>query len=70
MLIIDFPDERVAGGRKRFDYDHMHAWFTHPDEAHALRRRLDVIGGNHLVVDGIVCPVCGQTANGETDGGT
>lgn len=46
----------------------MHAWFLHPDEAHALARKLAVLGGNHLVVDGHVCPVCG--AYGGIDGGT
>ena len=52
-MLIDFPDERI-------EFDHLHAWFGSPSEAHALRRRLEVLGGKHRVVEGGVCPLCGR----------
>lgn len=62
LLIIDFPDERIGG---RHAFNHMHAWLTSTDEAHALKRQLEKIDGKHQIVDGYVCPRCGASPGGE-----
>lgn len=63
LLVIDHPDERAG---KRHQFEHMHSWGSR-DEMESLKRMLeDLLGStyHHEVIDGYVCPHCGQTPTG------
>lgn len=58
LLVIDYPDERISGGRGR--YDHLHAWGTFPQLSVLKRLIEDTLGGReHELTDSSTCPRCG-----------